>query len=103
MCAPNVDGRQRVMYALSAIRGNGRCVSNIVCRKCEIDMNKRARELSTDVMYRIVAVICNPLQLMIINNLLNNRAMELTADVMNGIIAVICNPLQLISTFVCEK
>jgi len=31
MCNTNVDGRQKVMFALTAIRGMGRRISNIVC------------------------------------------------------------------------
>ena len=31
MCNTNVDGRQKVMFALTAIRGIGRRISNIVC------------------------------------------------------------------------
>ena len=30
MCNTNVDGRQKVMFALTAIRGMGRRISNIV-------------------------------------------------------------------------
>ena len=42
----NVDGRTKVMYALTQIRGIGRRFSNVVCKKAEIDMGKRAGELS---------------------------------------------------------
>jgi small subunit ribosomal protein S18e len=38
----NVDGRIKIMYALTAIRGIGRRFSNIVCKKAEVDMRKRA-------------------------------------------------------------
>ena len=37
----NVDGRTKVMYALTQIRGSGRRFSNVVCKKAEIDMGKR--------------------------------------------------------------
>jgi len=36
------------MYALTAVRGIGRRISNITCKKCDIDLNKRAGELTTD-------------------------------------------------------
>ena len=37
----NVDGKQKVMYAMTAIRGMGRRFSNLVCKKAEVDMRKR--------------------------------------------------------------
>jgi hypothetical protein len=37
----NVDGKNKVMYALTAIRGIGRRFSNLVCKKAEVDMRKR--------------------------------------------------------------
>lgn len=40
----NVDGKTKVMYALTAIKGIGRRFSNIVCKKAEVDMKKRAGE-----------------------------------------------------------
>lgn len=38
----NVDGKEKVMYALTAIRGIGRRFSNVACKKAEVDMKKRA-------------------------------------------------------------
>ena len=38
----NVDGKQKIMFALTAIRGIGRRFSNIVCKKAEVDMTKRS-------------------------------------------------------------
>ncbi len=37
----NVDGKQKIMYALTAIKGLGRRFSNICCKKAEVDLNKR--------------------------------------------------------------
>ena len=37
----NVDGKQKVMYALTKIKGVGRRYSNLVCKKADIDLNKR--------------------------------------------------------------
>jgi len=42
----NVDGKQKVMYAITAIRGIGRRFSNLVCKKAEVDMRKRCESLS---------------------------------------------------------
>lgn len=37
----NVDGRQKVAFALTKIPGVGRRFANLVCKKAEIDLNKR--------------------------------------------------------------
>jgi small subunit ribosomal protein S18e len=37
----NVDGKEKVMYAMTSIRGIGRRFANIVCKKAEVDMTKR--------------------------------------------------------------
>eukprot|EP00439_Symbiodinium_sp_Y106_P016426 s6424_g2.t1 len=73
MCNTNVDGRQKVMYALTAIRGIGRRISNIVCKKCDIDLNKRAGELTTDEVNKIVAVVSKPLEFKIPAWMLNRN------------------------------
>ncbi len=38
----NVDGKNKIMYAMTAIRGIGRRFSNLVCKKAEVDLKKRA-------------------------------------------------------------
>lgn len=37
----NVDGKVKVMYALTQIKGVGRRYSNIVLKKADVDLNKR--------------------------------------------------------------
>lgn len=37
----NVDGKQKIMFALTSIKGIGRRFANLVCKKAEVDMNKR--------------------------------------------------------------
>ena len=39
--ASQVDGKQKVMYALTKIKGVGRRYSNLVCKKADVDLNKR--------------------------------------------------------------
>ncbi|KAK9834558.1 hypothetical protein WJX74_004618 [Apatococcus lobatus] len=56
----NVEGQQKIMYALTAIKGVGRRFSNLVCKKAEIDMNKRAGELSADELESLMAIVANP-------------------------------------------
>ncbi len=35
------QGKQKVMYALTKIKGVGRRYSNLVCKKADVDLNKR--------------------------------------------------------------
>ncbi|ODQ55382.1 hypothetical protein SAICODRAFT_29008 [Saitoella complicata NRRL Y-17804] len=37
----NVDGANKIMYALTQIKGVGRRYSNLVCKKADVDLNKR--------------------------------------------------------------
>lgn len=37
----NIEGKRKVMYALTAIKGCGRRFSNLVCKKADIDLSKR--------------------------------------------------------------
>lgn len=66
------------MYALTEIKGVGRRYSNLVCKKADVDLNKRcvslagyvlsylyfksAGELNSDELERIVTIIQNPTQ-----------------------------------------
>lgn len=58
----NVDGKRKVMYALTEIKGVGRRYSNIVCKKADVDLNKRAGDLNPDELERLVTIIQNPEQ-----------------------------------------
>jgi small subunit ribosomal protein S18e len=37
----NVDGKIKVQYALTQVKGVGRRYANIVCKKADIDLGKR--------------------------------------------------------------
>merc|ERR1711963_984255 len=58
----NVDGRRRVMFALTGIKGIGLRFSDQICKRAEIDLNKRAGQLTVAEIEKIVEVIQNPLQ-----------------------------------------
>merc|ERR1712230_300878 len=58
----NVDGKQKVSFAMTAIKGVGRRFADVCCKKADIDVQKRAGELTHDEVERLVAVIQNPLQ-----------------------------------------
>ncbi|KAG6360913.1 hypothetical protein INS49_011981 [Diaporthe citri] len=55
----NLDGKQKVVYALTKIKGVGRRYSNLVCKKGDVDLNKRAGELTSKELKRIVTIIQN--------------------------------------------
>ena len=69
----NVDGRTKVMYALTQIRGIGRRFSNLVCKKAEIDMGKRAGELSAAELESLMVIVSNPRQFRIPDWFLNRQ------------------------------
>ena len=69
----NVDGRQKVMYAMCSIKGIGRRLSCLICKKADIDLNKRAGELSNDEVDRIITIVQNPRQFKIPDWFLNRQ------------------------------
>eukprot|EP00553_Chaetoceros_curvisetus_P008047 CAMPEP_0204622192 /NCGR_PEP_ID=MMETSP0717-20131115/7840_1 /ASSEMBLY_ACC=CAM_ASM_000666 /TAXON_ID=230516 /ORGANISM="Chaetoceros curvisetus" /LENGTH=149 /DNA_ID=CAMNT_0051636833 /DNA_START=51 /DNA_END=497 /DNA_ORIENTATION=+ len=58
----NVEGKRNVVFALTKIKGLGRRFADLICKKAEIDVNKRAGELTADEIEKLVAIIQNPRQ-----------------------------------------
>merc|ERR1711963_34109 len=69
----NFEGKRKVMYALTAIKGIGRRFSNIVCKSADIDMNKRAGQLSNEEVERLMTVVQHPTQFKIPKWFLNRQ------------------------------
>merc|ERR1712127_1148192 len=69
----NVDGKTKVMYAMCSVKGIGRRFSNIVCKKADVDMDKRAGELTQKEMDDLVNVVQNPNEYKIPSWMLNRR------------------------------
>ena len=69
----NVDGREKVMYSLTKIKGIGRRFSNLVCKKAEIDLGKRAGELSAAELESLMVIVSNPRQFRIPDWFLNSK------------------------------
>ncbi|WMV19691.1 hypothetical protein MTR67_013076 [Solanum verrucosum] len=69
----NVDGKQKIMFALTSIKGIGRRFANIACKKADIDMNKRAGELTTAELDSVMVVVANPRQFKIPDWFLNRQ------------------------------
>ncbi len=61
------------MYALTAIPGVGRRIANIICKKAEVDLRKRAGELNADEIEKLVAILQDPKRFNIPEWLLNRR------------------------------
>merc|ERR1712083_640939 len=69
----NIDGKKNIMFAITAIKGVGRRYANLVLKKADIDLNKRAGELSEEEVEKIVTIMQNPRQHKIPNWFLNRQ------------------------------
>merc|ERR1711977_543148 len=69
----NVDGKEKIMYALTKIRGIGRRFANLICKKGEIDMSKRAGEFSVEQLEKLMEIVANPQAYKIPRWFLNNQ------------------------------
>ncbi|KNC53247.1 40S ribosomal protein S18 [Thecamonas trahens ATCC 50062] len=58
----NVDGKRKIVYALTAIKGVGRRFSTMVCKKADIDTTKRAGELTPEEVEKVVDIITDPMK-----------------------------------------
>lgn len=58
---------------MCSIKGIGRRLSNLICKKADIDLNKRAGELSNDEVDRIITIVQNPRQFKIPDWFLNRQ------------------------------
>ena len=56
----NVDGRHKVPYAITKIRGVGRRFANLICKRAGVDIHKRAGELTEQEIEDIKTVIDSP-------------------------------------------
>ena len=69
----NVDGRHKVMYALTRIKGIGRRFSNLLCKKAQIPLATRAGELKEAQIETIKTILANPGQFNIPDWFLNRQ------------------------------
>ncbi|KAH6567852.1 hypothetical protein BASA50_006405 [Batrachochytrium salamandrivorans] len=69
----NIDGKRKIMYALTSIKGIGRRYANLVLKKADIDLNKRAGEVTNDELERVVTIMQNPRQYKIPDWFLNRQ------------------------------
>eukprot|EP01065_Artemidia_motanka_P018179 TRINITY_DN214_c0_g1_i1.p2 TRINITY_DN214_c0_g1~~TRINITY_DN214_c0_g1_i1.p2 ORF type:complete len:177 (+),score=70.47 TRINITY_DN214_c0_g1_i1:69-533(+) len=56
----NIDGKHKVPFAIRSVKGVGRRLAILACKKAGIDEHRRAGTLSADEIERIVQVITKP-------------------------------------------
>ncbi|KAL0246477.1 hypothetical protein GEMRC1_007689 [Eukaryota sp. GEM-RC1] len=56
----NIDGRRKVVAGITAIKGIGRRFATLACKAADVDMDKRAGELSPEEIERLIAVFQAP-------------------------------------------
>ena len=69
----NIDGRRKVGYALTSIKGIAHRFAHVAVRKADIDASKRAGELTEEEVERIITIINNPRQYKIPDWFLNRQ------------------------------
>ena len=69
----NVNGKEKIMYALTAIKGIGRRFSAISLKKAEVDLKKRAGELSAEELEAVMNIVANPREYKIPDWFLNRQ------------------------------
>merc|ERR1712200_340783 len=69
----NIDGRIKVMFAITSIKGVGRRYANIVLKKADIEVTKRAGELSDEEVEKLITIMTNPRQYKIPDWFLNRQ------------------------------
>nr|AIU94815.1 40S ribosomal protein [Phragmatopoma lapidosa] len=69
----NIDGRRKIAFAMTAIKGIGRRYSHVVCKKADVDTSKRAGELSDEEVEKIITIMTNPRQYKIPDWFLNRQ------------------------------
>ena len=69
----NIDGKEKIMFAMTSIKGVGRRYSNIVLKKADIDITKRAGEITEEELERIMEIMQNPREYKIPDYFLNRK------------------------------
>jgi small subunit ribosomal protein S18e len=62
------------MFAITSIKGIGRRLANVACKKAEVDLAKRAGELSASELESLMVVVSNPRQFRVPDWFLNRCA-----------------------------
>ena len=74
----NIDGKRKVMFAITKITGVGKRFANLCCKKAEIDVERRAGTLTNEEIEKLVAIISNPKQFKIPSWFVNRQKDKVT-------------------------
>merc|ERR1712159_495808 len=55
----NIDGKEKIGFALTRIKGIGKRFANLVCKKGEGDLTKRAGEFSAEKLEKLMEIVTN--------------------------------------------
>merc|ERR1712071_246212 len=69
----NIDGRIKVMFAITSIKGVGRRYAIIVLKKADVEVTKRAGELTDEEVEKVITIMANPRQYKIPDWFLNRQ------------------------------
>ncbi|XP_068919119.1 small ribosomal subunit protein uS13-like [Petaurus breviceps papuanus] len=69
----NIDGRRKIAFAITTIKGMDRRYAHVVLRKADIDLTKRAGELTEDEVECVITIMQNPRQYKIPDWFLNRQ------------------------------
>ena len=56
----NLDGKKKVAYSLTAIRGIGRRIAHLICKLAKVNLNLRAGEINEETWKKITDIIAEP-------------------------------------------
>jgi len=56
----NIDGKRNITFALTSIKGVGKRFATQVCKKADVDITKRAGELTEEEVEKVVTIMQNP-------------------------------------------
>merc|ERR1712071_632320 len=69
----NIDGRIKVMFAITSIKGVGRRYANIVLKKADVEVTKRVGELTDEEVEKVITIMATPRQYKIPDWFLNRQ------------------------------
>ncbi|XP_064227993.1 small ribosomal subunit protein uS13-like [Aotus nancymaae] len=69
----NIDGWRKITFAVTAIKGVGQRYAHVVLRKADVDLTKRAGELTEDEVEHVITIMQNSWQYKIPDWFLNRQ------------------------------
>ena len=94
----NIDGKRKSMFAITKIIGIGKRFSNLICKKAEVEVDRRAGTLSNEEIEKLVAIINNPKAFKVPDWFVNRRrditTGKTTQCVINGLIAAVRSDIE---------